>query len=67
MVPYSYKSGTKNVLCDAQTETNQLIATNITLLFLSWVSPCCFTVSELCLKLAKFHQVWKGICVKQSI
>lgn len=38
---------------------DQLITTNASL-FLSWVSPCCFTVSVSCLKLAKFHQVWEG-------
>lgn len=42
VVPLSYKSGTKNLLCDTQTESDQLILTNITLLFLSWVSPCFF-------------------------
>lgn len=55
------KAGTKNVLCDAQTERDQLIATYfLTLLCLSQVSPCHFTVSVLCLKLAKFHKVWEG-------
>lgn len=36
MVPPSYKSGTKNLLCDAQTDRNQLIAANITLLSFHW-------------------------------